>query len=135
MLLNRSFILLLICCVTVREDFSFLVTPVSSVCTSHVPGHSETEEPTDRHEMEAVVWHDESESYDKGFPGQGELPPDDGAIPVVLEDDVDPEAEKMPCEGDHKAHGEFVDNHHVQKNNVLSFSSFNSFCTLIRLRT
>ena len=122
---HRVLILLLICCVTARENFSRPLTQGSEALTARFQSDADGL---------AIV-------SDNGSPGDGDAPlrddppPGDAEIPVILEVDLDPEAEELPCLGDSRRSLVFVGRCLAHKNNVLGFASFTSFCSLKRLRT
>ncbi len=135
MLWNRLLILVLICCVTVREDFSFLLTPSVHASPSHAHPHFPPDETSSEDVEDVNTWDEEPESNEQDSSLPDEMPPEDGAIPVVLEDDLKPEKERLHNSCEHKTLCVFVIRAFVFETNVPSFASFNSFCTLRRLRT
>ena len=130
MLFSRFLALLLICCVTIREDFSFLVPTLSCDFTFHAEEAPVACEPGDA----LFACDDDSEMFGGGFPTRDEWPSDQGEIPVILEIDVDPEAEEVLCLGDSNDHFGFVSKCFNIEHQHQTSSSFTSFCTLQRLR-
>ncbi len=135
MLWNRLLILVLICCVTVREDFSFLLTPSVHASPSDAQTHFPPDETSFEDGEDATTWDEEPESNEQDTSLPDEMPPEDGAIPVVLEDDPEPEKERVYCSGEHNTLCLFVIRAFVSETDVPSFACFNSFCTLRKLRT
>jgi len=130
MLFSRFLALVLICCVTVREDFSFFVPTLSGDFAFHAEKKPVAFETGDI----VIAFDEDSELFGGGFPTRDEWPADQGEIPFILEIDLDPEAEEVLRPGDCNDHFGFVSKCVNIEHKHQTSGSFTSFCTLQRLR-
>jgi len=130
MFFSRFLVLVLICCVTIREDFSFLVPTLCCDFTSHSENESTAYDASDL----VIALDDQSEPFGGGFPTRDEWPSDSDQLPVILEIDLDPEAEEILCPGNCEDHFGFENQCLKIENQHQTTGSFTSFCTLQRLR-
>ncbi len=135
MLLNRLLVVMLICCVMVRENFPSLVTSVSGACHFQACLHPDEYAATHEDSLVPVSLDEDSEVFDDEIPGRDEFPPEDGEIPVVLESDLDLEVDEVVCPGVFNPRLGLVSPCLLHEYNPTSFASFNSFCILKKLRT
>ncbi|MBI2804687.1 MAG: hypothetical protein HYX68_06845 [Planctomycetes bacterium] len=129
MILNRLLILILVCSVTVREDSSFRVVSVAQGRSIDGLDRNDGDQALHVDEETAVTSESDSSAPDDGYPD------DDGEKSVILEFDLEFEAEETPSLGDRKTDLCTVRCWlHADIGHFLS-ASFTSFCTLKKLRT
>ena len=128
MLVNRLLILILVSSVTLREDFSFLVASVGHIRSADTWDDADGDQASHDEDEIAVTLEPDSNAPD-------ENDPDDGNLPVILEFEMDFQPEEMLSLGGNKADLGSLGHCLVHENDVFLSTSFNSFCTLTRLRT
>ena len=127
MMLNRLLILILISSVILREDFSFLVAAVAQDASSVTwdgPGDAQIFNDAG---VVPVATGPDLDALDENYP-------DDGEMPVILEFDLDFQAEEMQCPGDNKVDLGWLVHCLLHENDVFLSTASNSFCMLNRLR-